>query len=266
MPARGTRRGPHGVSGQPVPARWFAWTPVVPFFATLVSSVQVRFHRSQRRTQRIPLRRGIGHRLPFVLPGGMVSQACGLGGCGRARMAECAGEVGGLQRCNTMAAAPFSGSTNDPLLRLRQHAGLPQLGADIPRDTLAEFVFQIPNGTDRLDLGVLTEDIIHCLDMLNRQINQRIADEGHQQQEVPPALVYAASGMVLMCMEKAIELRQREPQSTLAHDLLVAAWRIQCAWDGLIAGDFDDLCQHVTEEERARFGLPVQKLGPENRE
>jgi hypothetical protein len=142
---------------------------------------------------------------------------------------------------------------NDPLSRLKQHSGLPMAGGEVPKDTLAEFVFQATRDGPHPDLGTITEDIIGCLDTLNRQVNQHFEDTAHRQ-EIPSSLVYAASGMVLMCLEKALAFRRAADKAVLADDLLMAAWRIQCAWDALVAGDIEDLREHVKLEEEARFG------------
>jgi hypothetical protein len=50
-------------------------------------------------------------------------------------------------------------------LRLKQHAGLPISGEEIPDDTLAGFIFNGQRGqTPSLD--TITADIIDCLDRL----------------------------------------------------------------------------------------------------
>jgi hypothetical protein len=137
---------------------------------------------------------------------------------------------------------------NDPLVRLQQHAGLPIPEAEIPNDTLAAFAFQTTRGGPCPSLDDVTHDIIQCLDKLNREINQ----ESASQQSIPRPLVYAASGILSTCLDMARELRFSDPRASVVQDLLKAAWRIQCAWDALVAGDEDDLPQLVATEEMAR--------------
>lgn len=146
-------------------------------------------------------------------------------------------------------------TTNNPLLRLKQHSGLEGWGEEIPNDTLAGFTFQVRPGErpPGLDLDTITADIIDCLEVLNRQVNQEAGAEA-QLRTLDPQMVYAASGIVLDCLDKALELRRTDAQSGIASDLLRAAWRVQCAWDALLAGDIENLQEHVAGEEWARGG------------
>lgn len=142
---------------------------------------------------------------------------------------------------------------HDPLVRLQQHSGLPTPGDEIPDDTLMEFIVQKRRGGQMPSLDAITTDIIACLDCLNRKVNQGTgpaSDPGSLDRQ----LVYAASGIVGRCLDKALELRRADAQSALANDLLRTAWRVQCAWDALVAGDEEDLPSVVALEERARFG------------
>jgi hypothetical protein len=139
---------------------------------------------------------------------------------------------------------------NDPLIRLQRHAGLPVPDLEVPKDTLAEFIFQIQRGRQSRDLFNIADEIIQCLEVLNRQMNQEAAMESRQ--AIGRPLVYAVSGIVWACLNKAMELRRADPQSPIADDLLTTAWRIQCAWDALVAGDVENLPAHVASEERAR--------------
>lgn len=118
----------------------------------------------------------------------------------------------------------------------------------MPKDTLAEIVFQAARGGPCSNLDGITDDVIRCLDRLNQQMRQEAA---HRQTVACP-LVYAASGVVWICLDKAMGLQRSDPQSHAADALLKAAWRIQCAWDALLAGDVEDLQRHVALEEMAR--------------
>lgn len=142
---------------------------------------------------------------------------------------------------------------NASLLRLQQHAGLPTAGDDIPQDTLAEFIFQTQRGGTIPCLDSITTDIIDCLDHLNRQVNQGAGPQAHGTM-IDRQVVYAVSGIVWACLDKALELRRADATSTTASDLLSVAWRVQCAWDALVAGDVESLQSHVISELEARAG------------
>jgi hypothetical protein len=126
-------------------------------------------------------------------------------------------------------------------------------GEEIPNDTLAEFIFQAQRGGQVPSLDTITADIIDCLDRLNRQVNQEAGAEA-QSRMMDRQIVYAASGIVGACLDKVMELRRIDAQSAMASDLLGVAWRVQCAWDALVAGDVESLQSHVALEEEARFG------------
>jgi len=139
----------------------------------------------------------------------------------------------------------------NPLLRLQQHSGLPTLDGEVPDDTLAEFIYRIPHGGRALCLKKIVDEIIDCLEILNRRINQ---EPGVEFQPIDRQLMYAVSGIVFACLDKAMELRQRDEQSAVANDLLSAAWCVQSAWDSLLAGDIENLQQQVASEQWGRDG------------
>jgi len=126
-------------------------------------------------------------------------------------------------------------------------------GEEIPNDTLAEFIFQAQRGGQAPSLDAITADIIDCLDHLNRQMNQEAGAEA-QCRMMDRQMVYAASGIVWACLDKGMELRRTDAQSTIASHLLSTAWRVLCAWDALVAGDVESLQSHVASEEEARVG------------
>ena len=145
-------------------------------------------------------------------------------------------------------------STKDPsLVRLQQHAGLPMPDEEMPDDTLAEFIFQVQRGGKVPSLDSITTDIIDCLDRLNRQVNPE-PETPTECSPIDGQLVYAVSGIVWECLDKALELRRTDATSTIASDLLSVAWRVQCAWDAFVAGDVENLQSHVLSELEARDG------------
>lgn len=139
---------------------------------------------------------------------------------------------------------------HDSLLRLQQHAGLPTANREVPADTWAEYFLRLARGGSPLGLATITDDIIQCLDELNRSVNPS-PDEVRSRRQVPDALVYALSGIVGLGLEAALS-----PKAD--RNVLITLWRIQSAWDALLAGDIDDLRQHVFLEEQARIPLRTE--------
>jgi hypothetical protein len=135
---------------------------------------------------------------------------------------------------------------------LEQHAGLPEGEArDVPNDTLAEFWVQAQHGDPHLDLDVITDDIIMCLEQLNQQMNKENRDDVNMEGIDERLLAYAMSNIVCICLETGLQLQRKN--LGIAGDIFVAAWRIACAWDALLAGDIEDLPKHVKLEYMCRF-------------
>jgi len=133
----------------------------------------------------------------------------------------------------------------NPLLRLKQHSGLPTSDGEIPGDTLAEYLYRIQRGGQALILKNIVAEIIDCLEILNQQINQ---ETGVNAPPIERQLAYAVSGIVSSCLDKAMELQQTNVKCAIAANLLCAAWCVQCAWDALLAGDIENLPSHVEGE------------------
>lgn len=128
-----------------------------------------------------------------------------------------------------------------PLKRLQQHSGL----VETARDTLCEFTSSALQGEPAPNIELITADIITCLQQLNLQ---------RPKADPPLALVYAMSGIIGECLSTIRKLEGSPTAIRTAKDLIRASWRIQCAWDAFLAGDIDDLQEHVELEEGARFG------------
>lgn len=139
------------------------------------------------------------------------------------------------------------------LQRLESHSGAPVYQGEIPRDTLAEFVFQAKKGqlSPNLSLPAITQDILDCLDEVNKHLYT--GDENPPAEHLTRRLVFAVSGIVFDCLDGARTLRKAQRNNEIAEKLLIAAWRIQWAWVGLSAGDIvEDLSEYVRLEEFVR--------------
>lgn len=63
------------------------------------------------------------------------------------------------------------------------------------------------------------------------------------------ALVYAVNGLLTLCLNQAGSARCEERARA---QMLRLAWRINAAWDAVLAGDIESISQHVELEETAR--------------
>ena len=133
--------------------------------------------------------------------------------------------------------------TSTTIERLRWHAGLHRIDAgDAP--SIASSTW--PRGHMSKAFNQAVEDCLTTLVTLNRELNH----EGSSPvAEVPRKLVYAMteiSWIIRECSEKARE----ETEASLFSR---AAWRLETAWSAVIAGDIEDILNHVRLEEAARF-------------
>ncbi len=140
------------------------------------------------------------------------------------------------------------------LARLEQHGGTPaDTGSDVPRDTLAEYLYRIERGEKTtVSLDWIVTDILECLETINRDLNAPSDSTTGPHHEVPRRLAYALSGMMSRCLEAIMRLR-RQGSLEAAYDLAQAAWRIALGFDQVFAGDIEGIVQNVRIEENLRF-------------
>jgi hypothetical protein len=123
----------------------------------------------------------------------------------------------------------------DMTSRLRWHAGLDQ-AADGPGPLVVDCTGT--EGTpERLDKALA--DVLSALARLNHELNGPVpsASVGGAD-HISRVLVYAITEIVRMLRE--------DP------DLSEAAWAVETAWGAVLAGDIDDLEQHLRDEGAAR--------------
>ena len=113
--------------------------------------------------------------------------------------------------------------------RLRIHAGL-----DHPRETSTPTVASCTGfgSARRADLDAAVQDFIDVLETLNLELNGDVPSEGVGD---TPDAAYAVGEVSRMLRD--------DPETPRA------AWLVETAWLAALAGDIDDLRQHVSDEE-----------------
>lgn len=96
------------------------------------------------------------------------------------------------------------------------------------------------------DLDAPVADLLASLVRLNRELNGDMPSETQGAASIPREIVYAMAEIIRV-LRRAIE-RPHETRSQVASD---AAWTIETAWVAVLAGDIDDILDHVAEERRA---------------
>lgn len=134
----------------------------------------------------------------------------------------------------------------DATNRLREHSGLSMPTAFTAGITFIDSIQALQkNERDSvLDESVL--DVLKCLECLN-QSNCAIPNDRNQILNVD--VVYAISGMILSATEASIVLCKKGRE---CRKLLMATWKIACAWDAVLAGDIEGIEQHLEYESIAK--------------
>lgn len=137
-------------------------------------------------------------------------------------------------------------ASNDTTSRLRWHAGLDQAGDDA-RVSIADCT-RIAGSGDRVDPGREAEaerlddaldDLLSILTQLNRELNGPVPSETTEgADQIPLQLVYAITEIIRMLRD--------DPRTNNT------AWTVETAWSAVLAGDIDDLHEHLRYECAAR--------------
>jgi len=124
-------------------------------------------------------------------------------------------------------------SNDSTVTRLRQHAGLePSSGAPTVSAATVEPV-------DARGLAEAVSDFLAQLDLLNHELNgaEPSARTSGKAETISTSVAYAVAEVARM-------LREAEASRE--------AWQVETGWLAVLAGDIDDVRQHVAEEEAAR--------------
>jgi hypothetical protein len=89
--------------------------------------------------------------------------------------------------------------------------------------------------------------VISALDELNHELNGRGVGDPVVE-EFPRQLVYAVIEIVRFIRDSARDAQSSE----VFRQLDDAAWHVEVAWNGLVAGDIADLRRHVSDESAMR--------------
>ena len=134
------------------------------------------------------------------------------------------------------------------LSRLRWHAGLGEL-PEAQFSSIAACTWPV----ERLGSGFAeaTEDVVEVLAMVNHELNGTIPSEaGHLDEGIPRGLAYAVME-ILNLLRRSREASQSDSQREAVAN---AEWTIATAWTAVLAGDIDDIKEHVALERAARSG------------
>jgi hypothetical protein len=130
--------------------------------------------------------------------------------------------------------------------RLKEHSGLSVPAPELEGSTFADKVRAVERGEQPSGLEEAVMDVIECLQRLN-QSNQNAPKARGDILSVQ--VVYAISGMTLLAFQVARKLCKTEKSCT---EVLKAGWQIACAWDAVVAGDIEDLHEHLRYEAAGR--------------
>ena len=135
------------------------------------------------------------------------------------------------------------------VFRLQEHSGLPIGKSQLCGKSLAELARAGRGGGTDITIESAVQDILACFESLNEHCRSSNTSE----EMITRRLVYAVSGIQMLLNEWAFFLAKEEGTAhKLLLDVLIAAWKIGSAWDAVLAGDIDDVEQHITWEADAK--------------
>jgi hypothetical protein len=99
------------------------------------------------------------------------------------------------------------------------------------------------------DIREPTEDLISCLDVVNRQINGQTPSasvNGEKYQRIERRAAYAVACTINSGVEYFLWLVDNAAaDGSAALAMGQNLWRISCAWEAVLAGDIDSLPEHL---------------------
>jgi hypothetical protein len=137
------------------------------------------------------------------------------------------------------------GPISDPLVRrLRWHAGLVDEGPGSSTVSVSACIDWAGVADERLEAAIV--DFMDALSELNLELNgPRPSHSVTRSALVPRDVVYAVAEVIRLIRDVA----GSGAEAVAASD---AAWSIETGWRAVLAGDVDDIAQHVAEEKEAR--------------
>lgn len=134
------------------------------------------------------------------------------------------------------------------LVRLSWHAGLQEGPLE---DNLSIAACTWPGNGSEADLKYAVQDFLRTLSTLNYELNGPVPSESVTKAEsISRRLVYSVTESIRLLRE----YQEGKERGGDRCDLSRSIWRTETAWSAVLAGDIDNLEQHLEEEEQVRFG------------
>src|SRR5438105_4133238 len=102
-------------------------------------------------------------------------------------------------------------STNEIIVRLKEHSGLPVPGVPLPNSAFIDRIQAIQKGDLEADLEGAVEDVVDCIASLNEC--KKTSSETPRQ-VLNLEVVYAISGLILLAAEASLTLPKTREGST----------------------------------------------------
>jgi len=135
------------------------------------------------------------------------------------------------------------------ITRLLWHAGLDDGGStDVPSIALNTW----PRGSLTPDFHEAIADCLYTLATLNREMNGDVPSRtAVRVEKIPRSLVYAMTEIIRMIRD----CQEHTQGQSDAIAFSQAARRIETAWSAVLAGDIDNVLEHVEQEEVGAKGV-----------
>jgi hypothetical protein len=128
--------------------------------------------------------------------------------------------------------------------RLRWHTGLEE-GADVGVGSVSECT--TPTKSEKPDdLETAVADVVATLEVLNHELNGKLPSE-----TITTAPTLISTDVAYALAEIVRMLRDYEARTGDGSGA-EAAWMVDTAWVAVLAGDIDDVKEHLADERRAR--------------
>lgn len=129
--------------------------------------------------------------------------------------------------------------------RLRRHAGLEAGAGEQAGPSLAECVEGATVADQQLNAAL--DDVIDVMVTLNVELNGAVPSEaGEASGNIPRELAYAVAEITRLLRSNT----QKNPEAIRSFD--DGAWLVEAAWAAVLAGDIDDLREHLRAERTMR--------------
>jgi hypothetical protein len=138
------------------------------------------------------------------------------------------------------------------LLRLSHHANLTEAEGE-GWSSFVGLLFEAKIAGVVPDLREPTDDLISCLDVVNRHVNGETPSASvgtDRERRIDRRLTYAVAAVITSGVEHFLWLvNDSATDTSSALSMGKDLWRVSCAWEAVLAGDIDSLPEHVELEE-----------------